>query len=128
MTAPAVPPEKFPQLLFNPPATASAAEQEQLGNMKFDSDHWRRAFHLCMGRGGTVEQCKKIPMDTHITPQNPLPYVFKKEVVDAIECMTEHGDHEKCYHYTEYFSKTLLHQDPPAGKWEKVTGAAGKIG
>ena len=27
--------------------------------------------------------------------QNPMPDVFKKEVVDAIECMTEHGSMER---------------------------------
>jgi len=95
-------------------------EVSMLGSMKFDDLHFKRAYNLCIGRGGSHEQCKNIPMDSHITPQNPMPTVFKAETFNAIECMTEHGDQEKCYHYTEYLHKKATFTDPPKTTKEKV--------
>merc|ERR1711964_116926 len=104
------------------------SEQSQLENMKFDDQHYHRAYHMCMGRGGTEEQCRNIPVDTHITPQNPLPTAFPKETLDAIECMSEHGDASKCYHYTEYFHKRVNYEAPEPGKFAKVSALASRAG
>ena len=128
MTSPTVPPEDFTKLLMSPPVTGMPVETGQLGNMKFDDQHWKRAYNMCIGRGGTHDKCKNIPMDAHITPQNPLPMVFQQETMDAIDCMTEHGDAAKCYHFTEFFSKKVSYEEPPKGMFTKVKDFGSKAG
>lgn len=128
MTAPTVPAERFTELLFKPPTTAMRPEVDQLGNMKFDGLHWKRAYNMCIGRGGTHAQCKNIPMDAHISPQNPLPVVFQKETIDAIECMTEHGDAAKCFHYTEFMHKKVNYEAQPPSSFEKLSALGSRAG
>merc|ERR1719421_454095 len=128
MTSPTVPPDDFTKILMSPPVTGMPVETAQLANMKFDDLHWKRAYNMCIGRGGTHEKCKNIPMDAHITPQNPTPTVFKEETIAAIDCMTEHGDMSKCYHYTEYLHKKIHYEEPKPTTFQKVTGMGSKLG
>ena len=41
-------------------------------------------YNMCIGRGGTHEKCKNIPMDAHITPQNPLPTVTTHRLLSLV--------------------------------------------
>ena len=39
-------------LIWQPYGTLAAASGSVLGKMRFDKDHYRRAYTLCRGRGG----------------------------------------------------------------------------
>merc|ERR1712194_442407 len=72
----------------------------------------------------------KLAPDMHVTPQNPAPAVFKKETVDAIECMSDYGDLQKCNHFMETFHKKANSGSnvPKPGLFDKLSGAVGLLG
>eukprot|EP00451_Oxyrrhis_marina_P001153 CAMPEP_0204271230 /NCGR_PEP_ID=MMETSP0468-20130131/19339_1 /ASSEMBLY_ACC=CAM_ASM_000383 /TAXON_ID=2969 /ORGANISM="Oxyrrhis marina" /LENGTH=148 /DNA_ID=CAMNT_0051246855 /DNA_START=61 /DNA_END=507 /DNA_ORIENTATION=+ len=123
-----IPSTEWVSLIYNPPATAAPASAEGLRQMKFDKDHFSRAYLLCRGRGGTEQQCKQLPEDTHVTPRTNTMELYKKELVDAIECMADHGDAQKCNHYTEAAFKKMHYEEPAKGTLAKLTGTAENIG
>ena len=59
-----------------------------------------------------------------------MPDAFQKEMVDAIECMSEYGDVGKCNHYLEaFYKKSHAEEDPAPGKFTKfVTAPAATAG
>merc|ERR1712008_55099 len=99
---------------------------DALPSMRFDKEHYLRAYTRCRGRGGSSEECaQNLPSDAHITPQNPLPTLYKKEIVDAIECMSDYGDTQQCKHYLEGLHKKTHGEIPPISKAAKISGAIG---
>ena len=102
MAAPTITVDRYHELVFAPKSTAVKADASQLDNMKFDSQHYERYYTLCRGAGGDHEKCKDIPVDEHITPQNPTVQHFQKQIFDGVDCMNDHGDINKCLHHTEF--------------------------
>merc|ERR1712194_399450 len=84
------------------------APASNLTKMRFDKDHYTTAYTLCKGRGLSDAACKqRLLPDLNVTPSNPLPVAFKKETIDAMECMSDHGDLGKCNHFFESFHKKI---------------------
>eukprot|EP01066_Platyproteum_vivax_P008891 Platyproteum_vivax@DN384_c0_g1_i2.p1 len=111
----------YAKAVFYPPITGRADSHTDFPKMRLDDQYYQRAYLLCRGKGNSEERCRNIPIDTAITPQNPAESLFEKEAVDAIECMTEFGDVEKCYHYTDAFHQKLNNRTPePANIVGKV--------
>lgn len=76
-----VPPHKYGGLVWSPYGSLGPASTDDLQKMRFDKQHFTRAYTLCRGRGFAAEECYgKLPPDMHVTPQNQLSNVFKKEV------------------------------------------------
>jgi len=117
-----VPPHKWTKLIYNPPESLQGTHVPDLHNMKFDKKHYSRAFNQCIGRRVSASECwQTIPQDDLITPPNPTPDLFPKELADALECMADRGDARQCNHFTEALFKKVNFPDEPAPtKMDKV--------
>eukprot|EP00386_Alphamonas_edax_P009661 GDKI01031669.1.p1 GENE.GDKI01031669.1~~GDKI01031669.1.p1 ORF type:complete len:131 (-),score=39.27 GDKI01031669.1:364-756(-) len=124
-----VPFQGWGNLLYKPPSVGADAANKQLQaeQMKFDPVHYDRAYLLCRGKGNTHQQCRQLPEDTYITPQNPLVTAFEKEIVDGVECMIRHRDDAQCQHHFEGLYRKLSWQAPKPTAFQKVTGFVGKL-
>lgn len=60
--------------------------------------------------------------------QNPLPQHFTKEMVDAIECMSDTGDVARCNHYMEVAYRKTHEESSKPGMLSKVSASVGLMG
>lgn len=124
-----IPYSGYSGLVWSPKPCLANASNDALPKMRFDGQHYLRSYLRCRGRGSSAEDCSRtLPSDAHITPQNPLPVVYKKEIVDAIECMADNGDTQRCQHYLEGLHKKTHGEDPPISKAKKFSASLGLLG
>eukprot|EP00392_Amoebophrya_sp_AT5.2_P004385 g4393.t1 len=110
-----VPYSGYGGLIWQPRDSLANPSVGDLGKMRFDAAHYQRAYNQCRGRGISPSVCvTALPGDAHVTPQNPLPQQFTKEVVDAIECMSDTGDVVQCQHYLEGLHRKVNYEAPKA--------------
>eukprot|EP00916_Digyalum_oweni_P002349 GHVL01004303.1.p1 GENE.GHVL01004303.1~~GHVL01004303.1.p1 ORF type:complete len:140 (+),score=11.35 GHVL01004303.1:41-460(+) len=114
--------------VFQPPTTGRKDSFADFGKMRLDDDYYHRAHALCKATTGSEFICRQdIPVDSCITPQNPTESVFAKELVDSIECMTQHLDSSKCYHFTSSLHKKLNWEDPKPTARQSATEFVSKL-
>mmetsp|Transcript_11858 Transcript_11858/g.26427 ORF Transcript_11858/g.26427 Transcript_11858/m.26427 type:complete len:157 (-) Transcript_11858:92-562(-) len=137
MSPPAIPkvaiaPEKWAASIYGTPESCLAkAEVGALPAMQFDPSHWSRAYTQCIGRGLSHSECAaSIPDDVRITPSGPLatpaaaPYV-----ANAVTCMSETGDMEKCDIHFKALQELAGYKEPVnKGTTEKAGEFCSKAG
>ncbi|CAD7943328.1 unnamed protein product [Amoebophrya sp. A120] len=126
-----VPYSGYGGLIWKPRDSLANPSVGDLGKMRFDDKHYLRAYNQCRGRGIAPSICMEaLPGDAHITPQNPLPTQFSKEIVDAVECMADTGDVERCQHYFEGLHKKVnfVETEKPGTISKTVDTVVGSLG
>eukprot|EP00920_Eleutheroschizon_duboscqi_P035658 GHVT01086210.1.p1 GENE.GHVT01086210.1~~GHVT01086210.1.p1 ORF type:complete len:141 (+),score=4.90 GHVT01086210.1:308-730(+) len=127
MSSVTVLPAQYPDLLYRPAPTGSSPPVGQLQHMRLDSTYFTRNYMICRGSGSSHEECRYIPCDTQITPRNTAEDVYRKEFVDAIECMSVHGSAEQCHHFFEGLHKEMHYHAPQPGTIAKCIKIAKKL-